>query len=139
MSNDNSALVLRWFEEVWNQRRSETIDELLTEESVCFTDQGPMRGGDEFRQLQYLPLLSAFPDLQVTVDGVIASDDEVVVRWTATGTHTGEGVQIPPTMKAVSFAGISWIRVRDGKLGEGWQASNIADAIRRLAEPSPVA
>lgn len=139
MADDNRSLVLRWFEEVWNQRRPETIDELMTDESVCFTDQGPMRGGEGFRHLQYQPLLSAFPDLHVQVDDIIASGDDVVVRWTATGTHTGEGVQIPPTMKSVSFTGISWIRARDGKLQEGWQSSNISDILRRLAEPSPVA
>ena len=35
MSQDNSGLVLRWFDEVWNQRRAETIDELMTAQSVC--------------------------------------------------------------------------------------------------------
>ncbi len=34
MENENVLLALRWFEEVWNQRRTETIDELLTDESV---------------------------------------------------------------------------------------------------------
>lgn len=139
MPEDNKAVVLRWFEEVWNQRRSETIDELITDESVCFTDQGPMRGGDGFRQLQYQPMLSAFPDLQVQVDDVIASGDDVVVRWTATGTHTGEPLPISPTMKSVTFTGISWIRARGGKLREGWQSSNISDVLRELAESSPVA
>ena len=139
MSEENRAVVLRWFEEVWNERRSEAIDELMTDESVCYTDQGPMRGGEEFRQQQYLPLLSAFPDLRVQVDGIVDSDEEVVVRWSAHGTHTGEGLPIPPTMNPASFTGISWIRVRDGKLHEGWQASNIAEVLRRLADPAPAA
>lgn len=139
MSSDNRSVVLRWFEEVWNQRREETIEELVTDHSVCYTDQGPICGSQEFKQLQYQPLLSAFPDLHVQVDAVLCDDTDVVVRWTATGTHTGDGLRIPPTMKPASFTGISWIRVRDGKLQEGWQSSNIADVIRRLAEPVPVA
>lgn len=138
MSDENVSLVLRWFDEVWNQRRTETIDELLTEQSICYTDQGPLRGCEEFRQRQYQPLVEAFPDLRVQVDGVVASQGEVVVRWTATGTHTGKGLPIPPTHRSVSFTGISWIRVRDGKLWEGWQSSNIAEVLRSLSEPSPV-
>jgi steroid delta-isomerase-like uncharacterized protein len=94
-----------------------------------------VRGKDDFRQQMYLPLLRAFPDLHVQVEGIVSSsDDEVVVRWTATGTHTGEGLPIAPTNKPASFAGISWIRVRDGKFQEGWQSSNIADVIRQLGE-----
>lgn len=139
MSDNNRSLVLRWFEEVWNQRRAETIDELMTDESVCYGDQGLMRGPAEFRRIQYEPLLAAFPDLRVQVDGIVSNDEDVVVRWTATGTHTGEGLPIPPTGKTATFAGISWIRARDGKLGEGWQASNITEVLRNLAEPSPVA
>ena len=136
MSQDNSGLVLRWFDEVWNQRRAETIDELMTAQSVCYTDQGPMRGTEEFRALQYRPLLEAFPDLHVAVDGILADGDDVVVRWTANGTHSGAGLPIGPTMKPAVFTGISWIRVRDGKFAEGWQSSNIATVIRELAEPA---
>lgn len=138
MSDENRSVVLRWFEEVWNQRRAETIDELMTDQSVCFTDQGPMRGPAEFRQAQYEPLLKAFPDLHVEVEDSLASDNAVVVRWTATGTHTGDGLPIPPTGKAVTFSGMSWIRTHDGKLWEGWQSSNISEVLRQLAEPSPV-
>lgn len=138
MSSDNCSVVLRWFEEVWNQRRPETIAELMTPDSICYTDQGPLVGCQGFREIQYDPLLNAFPDLRVEVDGMVSDGDEVVVRWSATGTHTGNGLPIPPTMKPATFSGISWIRVRDGKLHEGWQSSNIAEVIRRLAEPAPV-
>lgn len=139
MTQDIRSLVLRWFEEVWNERRAETIDELLDDDSVCYADDGPMRGAGEFRARQYEPMVQAFPDLRVHVDGIIVGDDEVAVRWTATGTHTGEGLPIPPTQKQVVFQGISWIQTRDGKLHEGWQSSNFAQVLRGLAEPSPTA
>ena len=64
MSRDNIALVRRWFEEVWNRRRAETIDELLTGESVCHADEGPIRGPEEFKARQHAPFLAAFPDLR---------------------------------------------------------------------------
>ena len=34
MAVENVALARRWFEEVWNQRRADTIDELLTDEAL---------------------------------------------------------------------------------------------------------
>jgi steroid delta-isomerase-like uncharacterized protein len=133
MSHDNSALVRRWFEEVWNQRRAETIDELLTGESVLHADEGPLRGPEEFKARQYTPFLAAFPDLRVEIESMIAQDDHVVVRWSATGTHCGDGLGCRPTQETASFRGITWIHVRDGKLMDGWQSSNIPEVVRGLS------
>lgn len=137
MVSDNIALVRRWFEEIWNQRSGNLIEELITPESVCFTDDGPMRGPAEFRARQYEPFLAAFPDLRVTVEDVIGQDDQVVVRWTATGTHAGGGLGFAPTNRVARFQGLSWIVVRDGKLREGWQSSNIPEQVRALAQTTP--
>lgn len=133
MSSDNVAVARRWFEEVWNQRRSEAIDELVTADSVCYTDAGTMRGPEEFRKQQFEPFVAAFPDLKVQVEAAIAQDDQVVVRWVATGTHSGGGLGIAPTGRPVTFRGITWVVVRDGKFGEGWQSSDISLILRSLA------
>ena len=134
MSQENIAVVKRWFDEVWNQRRSETIDELVTAESVCFTDAGPVRGPAEFRQKQFEPFVAAFPDLRVKVEAAIAEGDQVVVRWTAAATHTGDGLGMPATGRPVAFRGMTWVVVRDGKLGEGWQCSDLIEVTRTLAD-----
>lgn len=136
MSAENVALARRWFEEVWNERRSETIDELIHDDSVCFTDGGPIRGPMEFRQRQFEPFVAAFPDLKVKVEDVIGQDDQVVVRWSATATHTGDGLGMPPTGRPVRFQGMSWIVVRDGKFHEGWQSSDMVEITRSLANPT---
>jgi steroid delta-isomerase-like uncharacterized protein len=137
MSQDNIAVVRRWFDEVWNQRRADLIDELLAPESVCHADDGPLRGPAEFRERQYTPFLAAFPDLRVEVEATVAQGDQVVVRWTAAGRHAGDGLGFRATRDAVTFRGITWIRVRDGKLAEGWQHTNIPDVVRKLAERAP--
>jgi predicted ester cyclase len=136
MSAENRALARRWFEEVWNQRRAETIDEFLTAESVCYGDDGPITGPEEFRQKQFIPFLSAFPDLSVQVDDVISQGDQVVVRWSATGVHGGDGIGCSATGRPVQFSGLTWVRIRDGKLGEGWQCSNIPQVLQSLMQGS---
>jgi hypothetical protein len=72
MAVENVVLARRWFEEVWNQRRTDTIDELLTDESVSHTDSGPLRGKREFKERAHAVFLSAFPDLRMTVEGTVA-------------------------------------------------------------------
>jgi steroid delta-isomerase-like uncharacterized protein len=137
VANGNVSLALRWFEEVWNQRRTDTIDELLTDESVSYSESGPLRGKQEFKERAHAVFLSAFPDLRMTVEGMVAQDDEVVVRWTATGTHGGDGLGFPATGRKISFRGMTWIRYLDGKMIEGMDCWNQAGLIQSLRDPEP--
>jgi predicted ester cyclase len=82
------------------------------------------------------PFLAAFPDLRVEVEATVAQGDQVVVRWSATGTHRGDGLGFRPTHEAVTFRGNTWVHVRDGMLREGWQSSNIPEITRMLAASS---
>lgn len=134
MSAENVAVVRRFFHEVWNDRRQETIDELLDDDSSCQSDSGELRGAAGFRALQYEPMLAAFPDARVTIEGIMAIGDEVAVRWTAEGMHTGEAMGMAPTGRPVKMEGMSWIKVRDGKLGLGWQWSNIPAVLAGLRQ-----
>jgi steroid delta-isomerase-like uncharacterized protein len=136
MSHDNVTIVRRWFEEIWNHRREQTIDELLAAESICHAEDGPIRGAQEFKERQYVPFITAFPDLRIEVEAIVGQGDQVVVRWSAVGTHRGHGVGCPPTDQPVTLRGITWVIVRDGQMREGWQHSNIPEVIRRLAATS---
>ncbi|WP_435016150.1 ester cyclase [Tundrisphaera sp. TA3] len=132
MSAENLAIARRWFDDIWNQRRLETVDELLTPDSVCFVDDGPIRGPEEFKQRMYHPFVSALPDTRVEILGELVQGDQVAIRWKATGTHDGEGLGCRATRQPVEIQGISWLVIRGGKLVEGWQSSNITDVVRGL-------
>jgi steroid delta-isomerase-like uncharacterized protein len=135
MTTENVNMVRRWIEEVWNQRRTDTIDELLTDESVSHSESGPLRGKDEFKERMHAPLLDAFPDLRVSIEGTVAEGDQVVVRWTATGTHLGVGLGLPVTGRPVTFRGMTWVRFRDGKMVEGADCWNQAGLLQSLGAP----
>ncbi|WP_254513978.1 ester cyclase [Anatilimnocola floriformis] len=135
MSAENIAIARRWFEEVWNQRRAETIDELVTPDSLCYTDNGVIRGADEFRQQMYEPFLAAFPEIVIQVEDAIGQGDHVVVRWTAAAKHAGAGLGFASTGRDVQFRGLTWVQIRDGKFGVGWQSSNIPEVVRGLSLP----
>jgi steroid delta-isomerase-like uncharacterized protein len=134
MSIENVHLARRWFEEVWNQRRTDTIDELLTDESVSHSESGPLRGSREFKERTHAVFLSAFPDLRMTVEATAAEGDEVVVRWACTGTHEGDGLGFPATGRAVSFRGMTWIRFSGEKMVEGWDCWNRGGLIQSLRD-----
>lgn len=83
MSEENKALVRRWFEEVWNKGRADAIDEMFAADGIAHglaDDSGsPLRGTDGFRVF-HQKFRSAFPDLVVTVEDAIAEGDTVVAR-----------------------------------------------------------
>jgi predicted ester cyclase len=79
VSNLNAELSRRWFEEVWNQHRSATIDELLSPECVGHLETGDVHGIDAFKRF-HGEFLGAFPDICVRVEAVVADGDEVVSR-----------------------------------------------------------
>ena len=65
-------------------------------------------------------LFTAFPDLQFTIEDMVAEGDFVVVRHTTRGTHQGNFRGIPPTGKQVSGTGMFIDRIVNGKAVEQW-------------------
>ena len=83
----------------------------------------------------HVPFTTAFSTLKVVVEGTVCDGDQVVVRWCATGVHSGDGLGMKATHKPVTLRGMTWIRMKDGKFHEGWQSSNITEVMRSLPEP----
>lgn len=135
MSTENRARSRRWFDEAWNQRNQDTIDELLSPDCIGHLELGDVPGIEAFKQVQ-AQFFSAFPDLRITVEDTVAEGDNVVVRWRASGTHSGDGLGHEPTDQPISVRGITWLRFQDGKMVEGWDAWNQGALFQQLREGS---
>lgn len=131
MPHHAAVLARRWFEEVWNDRREEAVDELMAPDAVGHMEGGDVAGPNGFREVRAV-FLAALPDMHITVEDVIAEGSQAVVRWRVRGTHAGELLGIAPTHAQVDFRGMSWITVRDGKLHEGWDAWNLGGLLESL-------
>ena len=109
MSEANKALVQRWFQEVWNDRRPETIYELLHPQADGHTSNGKITGPDEWKRAMWDPLVGAFSDIKIKVQDMVADGDRVVVRWQATMKHTGRTWACPrPDVPSTSRASPGW-------------------------------
>jgi steroid delta-isomerase-like uncharacterized protein len=114
------SLLLHYVQELWNQHNLSVIDEMILPDFVDHTlpagfPQGP-QGARGFAQVY----LTAFPDTQIAFHEMIAEGDTVVLRWTATGTHTGDLVGIPPTGKKMQVQGLTLWRFQGEKFIESW-------------------
>jgi steroid delta-isomerase-like uncharacterized protein len=92
---------------------------------------GPIRGREGVRQ-QLGILLTAFPDVQLEVEQILASGDHVVVRQRATGTHKGNFRGITPTNKRVSWQICSVVEVQNGKAVRGRIYADNASLLQQL-------
>jgi steroid delta-isomerase-like uncharacterized protein len=122
MSDANVALFKRWFEEVWNQRRHETIRELVSPDCISHgvsDTGGDLRGADEF-EVFFNRIVAAFPDIRIVVEDCFVSGDKVVGRYAVTMTHTGDYIGLQASGKTAMATGISIIRVANGKFVESW-------------------
>ena len=132
MSDAIRTLATRWFEEIWNQRRDATIDELMAADAVGHMEGAPdVHGRTDFRKVRDT-LLGAFPDLHIVVDDVLADDHRAVVRWHLTASHKGDHFGFPATNKPVSFSGLIWLTFRDGQIVEGRDAWNQGAVMQAL-------
>jgi len=119
MSEHNKHIVRRWFEEVWNQGRIETIDELFAADGVAHGLGEDIHGPAEFKPF-HATFRQGFPDMRIELEDLIAEGDKVAFSWTATGTHNGHLMGIAPTRRASRFYGMGIIRLREGRIVEGW-------------------
>ena len=131
----NARVGRRWFEEIWNQRRLETIYELSLPESISHMEHADVRKREDFLDFQAM-FLNAFPDLRVVVEDTAAEGENVVVRWFFSATHRGDGLGCRATGKTVQVRGMTWLRVRDGKIVESWDCWNLGALMQYLSSES---
>jgi steroid delta-isomerase-like uncharacterized protein len=118
----NATLIRKWFDEVWNQGREETIDAMCAKDAIGYGQAqhgADIHGADHFKQF-WRGLRGAFTNIRIEIHDTIEQDDRVVARWTMTMTHTGAFLGMEPTSKRVSVHGISIQRFVDGQIVAGW-------------------
>ena len=121
MSEKNKTVVRRLFEEVWNKGNLPVTDELFAANYVHHDSSTPDVGpGPESEKKRATLYRTAFPDLRLTIEDIIAEGETVMARWSCRGTHKGDLSGIAPTGKQFTISGISIARIANGKMAEGW-------------------
>jgi steroid delta-isomerase-like uncharacterized protein len=116
----NVDLVLRHHRDLWSNGDLGLVEQLFAPTFVAHHPGSPdWVGHDGLRQV-VASVRAAFPDFTERVDDVIASEDKVVTRFTASGTHLGSFRGLAPTGKRFAMAEIGIFRIRDGRIAEKW-------------------
>jgi steroid delta-isomerase-like uncharacterized protein len=133
MPLDNKAIVRRLYEEVWNKRRLEVVDELispshaLNDPIVSGSQMGP-----ELYKRRVVELTMGFPDLRFTIEDMISEKGKIGVSWTISGTHQGEFLNIPATSSKIFVEGITIHDITNGKILDSHARWDVLDLLRQL-------
>jgi predicted ester cyclase len=132
---ENKAVVRRMVEDCVNTARADLLDQFVaTDLRVHPGTPGaaPDTEGIEDLRAAFGRFRVAFPDLQITLDEVLAEGALVAARWTATGTQDGALAGIEPTGRRVNWGGTDVYRLVDGRIAEWWRNDDFVWLLHQL-------
>ncbi len=137
-TEQNKSIVRRWVEEGWNKHNPAVVDQLYAPDYVQH-EPPPETVNSSDALKQYVSMfLTAFPDLQLTIEDLIAEGDKVVWRLNSKGTHQGLFMGIPATGKTAVVAGAVIFRLENSRIVEGWVNIGALGLLQQLgAIPMP--
>jgi predicted ester cyclase len=109
-TEENKAIVSRYFEEFHDGRKHAILEEIMTPDLLEGT-----------RQVTQM-LLTAFPDYRLAIEEQVAEGEKVATVWSGSGTHEGEWESpagtIAPTGKRVRWTGTTTLRLSEGQISD---------------------
>ncbi|MBA2468632.1 MAG: ester cyclase [Chloroflexia bacterium] len=121
---EENIAVAEQYLDVWNSKDVSLFDELAHPAVVHHWGQGADTTGTAALKASTEAFFTAFPDMVMTFDQVIAEDDLVVIRWTLNGTQSGPFFGIEPTGTEATWGGINIYRISCGKVVESWSEAD---------------
>jgi steroid delta-isomerase-like uncharacterized protein len=126
----NEAALMRAVE-AWNSGDVDSYMELYAENiklhagTYDFPDKKAVEG-------MYKGFHAATSDLRLDIHETLGDGDRLAVRYTVTGTHTGELMDIPPTGREISITGITIMHFENRRVVERWDSDDSAEVLSRL-------
>ena len=132
MSEANEAITSRFWDEVWNKRNLDALDELFDPDFVLHLAGASFSGIEAMRSSFSTQWFEPFPDLSVTTVVACSHDDLVAESLVFTGTHSGTAFHpglfqarglaaIPASGAAIEFTQTCLTRVADRRIVEMWE------------------
>jgi steroid delta-isomerase-like uncharacterized protein len=121
MTAEDNKTVLRRLAHAFNKRNRQAFEELFSPHFVLHDPNQPEwpHGLEGVRQM-WTAMLTAVPDLQVTIEDLFSEGDKVAVRWTFQGKWAGEVEGQPSTYELSTAVSIAIYRIVNGKIAEDW-------------------
>ena len=133
MSTANEKLIIKYFEDVWNNGKLEILDEIISPNYINHTPgmPNPLPGPEGLKPI-VAGIRHAFPDLRYVIENMIVSDSQVAVHTTMHGTHTGDFFGLAPTNKVIKVSQMQIERIENNQIVEHWRVTDELSMLRQL-------
>jgi len=124
---ENKALIQKWLD-AWINNDVVQIENLFAQN---YTVNDRLIGIEGVKQSVDF-LHTAFSDISVEPNEMVAEGDKVVLRWTVRGKQQGDFMGIPPTGKFVELQGINIYHITGAKIRANYEQTNILQVVHEL-------
>jgi steroid delta-isomerase-like uncharacterized protein len=119
MAAETNKLVMRRFTEFINTASEKLATELIGPDAIFHVPgrPEPMRGPAGYLTIIEM-MRGGFPDIQWTLEEMVAEGDKVAARFTMRGTHRGPFFGVPPSGKTIVVQAMNIYRLAGGQIVE---------------------
>jgi steroid delta-isomerase-like uncharacterized protein len=119
MTVETNKIVMSRFLEFINTASESLAQELISPDAIFHVPGSPepMRGPAGYLAIIGM-MRGGFPDIQWTLEEMVAEGDKVAARFTMRGTHQGTFFGVPPTGKKIAVQAMNIYRLSDGQFVE---------------------
>lgn len=135
-TEENKRITRLICEEIINGGDIDKADDVIAEDMINHDSANPGHGRAGFKQF-FRMIRAAFPDVQNTIEDIIAEGDTVVARVTIRATNDGEFMGMAPTGRKIEVTVIDILRFEDGKVVEHWAQVDQLSMMRQLGLTPP--
>ena len=139
MSDENKAVIRRYYSEVWEKGELGVVDELFAQDvelHMAGVPEDPF-GPAPVKQLAAMAK-TAFPGLRVTIDDLIAERDKIVATVSLHGPHDGTAQGASPLEAGAVWRRIDVFRLHRGRIVEHWSDRDDHALLQRLGIAPPL-
>jgi len=103
----NQAALTDFLDKVWNEKDLDAVDTYYSENLVRQVNGVKLAARRNELKANMQLYFTAFPDLKLELDHMIADKSEIYLSWTITGSNTGVFGELSPTGKRIKISGIT--------------------------------
>ncbi len=132
MSKETNIEAQKRFGDAVNTGNLQEFYALVADSSIDHDPAPDQEPGPNGYIVFFTMMRTAFPDFKLTVEQLVADEENVAFAYTATGTHKGDFMGIAPTGKSINIRGMQISKFEGGKMIERWGSTDELGLLKQI-------
>lgn len=129
---ENKLFYQRFIQEVFNEGRLDKVAEFVSPSYLLHDAPPGTPSGPEAIVQAVSMFRGGFPDMEITMEKMLAEGDMLAMKSSWTGTHRGTIFGIPATGRSVKVSALTMVRISKGRICESWVKNDVMGLMNQL-------